>query len=570
MKNKSKKLIIGIFFVMLMMSLMCFGASAETVTGECGLEGDNLTWTFDTETGVLTIDGEGEMDNYSLYNNINKTTAPWYDYYSQMTELVIGDKVTSIGDYAFYDCDAFTKLDLPESIETLGVYAFYDCDGIKEVVIPDSVTSIGSNVFSDCSNIESLKIGNGLTEISRSAFYNCLNLVNIEWGTNLKNISGYAFYRCGYIGGDIVIPGGVITIDENAFYTDSIFIDSISIPLSVKKIGYGAFDMSRVVRDVYYEGTIEQWEEITISGNASLRDATFHFGHAHSYTSVITTAPTCLATGIKTYTCECGGTYIRELSALGHDVIVDSAVSATCTETGLTEGEHCTRCDYKVEQKETPYLGHDMINLEASEPTCTEIGLTAGVACSRCDEIFEGRQETVPSLGHNVIVDSAVSASCTETGLTEGEHCTRCDYKIEQEETPALGHKEAFTSYVEATCTEAGLSVGKKCSVCGEVFIPAQIIPAKGHKFSSWIVTSEATCNANGKRIKLCSCGLTEEEIIPATGHADADADGKCNNCFVSLTEDTEQPKNEANVFSFLTEFLNNIIDFFRKLFGIR
>lgn len=570
----SKKLLKNLVLITVMAVLsfaVAMTASAETYSGECGLEGDNLTWTFDTETGVLTIDGEGEMDNFALYNNINKTSAPWYDYYSSMTELVIGDKVASIGDYAFYNCDTLTSLEISGNVKNIGDYAFYNCDNIKEITIPDSVTSIGKFLFCNCYGLKTLILGNGLTEISEGAFYNCYNLLNIEFGTGLKIISDEAFYHCPYSGRQIVIPDGVEKIGERAFSTNVMEVDSISIPLSVKEIGMSAF---KDTADVYYEGTIEQWEKISIANfNDGLRNATFHFGHSHSYTSEITTAPTCLATGVKTYKCDCGEAYTRTLSALGHDVNTEPAVSATCTETGLTEGEYCTRCDYKVEQEETPSLGHDMINLEAKEPTCTESGLTAGVACSRCDEISEGRQETVPALGHDVVIDSAAPATCTQTGLTEGEHCSRCDYKVEQEETPALGHKETFTEYVEATCTETGLSVGKKCSVCGEVFVPSQIIPAKGHKLSNWIVTSKVTCGADGIKIRICSCGLTEEEVIPATGHGDADNDGKCDNCSVSLTNEPEEPSAPAekdNVFSFLKSFLNSLLDFFRKLFGIK
>lgn len=313
--------------------------------------------------------------------------------------------------------------------------------------------------------------------------------------------------------------------------------------------------------------------------------------------------------GIRTYTCACGDTYTRTLSALGHNIVKDAAVPATCTATGLTEGKHCTRCDYCVAQEETPALGHDKVTIPAVPATCTATGLTEGIGCSRCDFIFtaqedtpmiehviatapavaptctetgltEGKacinckkvfagQEVVPALGHTEIIDKAVAATCTETGLTEGKHCIVCGKTtVAQEKTPALGHKEIFTPYVEATCTETGLSVGKICEVCGFVFIPTQIIPAKGHNFTQWIVSSEATCEANGKRIRLCSCGLSEEETIPATGHKDENNDGKCDICLASLKP--EQPTAPDNVFSFLKSFLNNLIDFLRKLFGIK
>lgn len=641
-----KRLFKNLLFVMVMV-ILCFAvamtASAETVTGECGLEGDNLIWTFDTETGVLTIDGEGEMDNYSLYNNINKTSAPWWDYYSSMTELVIGDKVTSIGDYAFYNCDTLTSLEIPGNVKTIGDYAFYDCNELKEiileegikdigaysfysvgrvthiqgshvcideVILPDSLVSLGERVFSEA-NIDSVIIGDSLQEVSKNAFM-WSEITHIELGNNIKYIREGAFRnsRCS----NIIIPYGVEIIETSGFGYQRCDIESVSIPISVKIIdsySFTTYGNNNTLSNIYYDGTIEQWEEIDISkSNDELKNATFHFGHAHEYASEITTEPTCLTTGIKTYTCECGNTYTRTLSALGHDIVIDSVVSATCTETGLTQGEHCSRCDYKVAQEETSALGHDEVIIPAVNATCTKTGLTEGLGCSRCDVIFTEQEETpmidhnivtvsaiaptctktgltqgeacslcgtvfagqeeVPVLGHDIIIDAAVSATCTETGLTQGKHCSRCAYRVAQKKTPALGHTEVFTDYVEATCTGTGLSVGKKCSVCGVDIIPQQIIPAKGHSYTDWIITSEATCETNGKKIKICSCGLFEEENILATGHSDADKNDRCDICSASLKEETEDSAEKDNVFSFLKSFLNNLLDFFRKLFGIK
>ena len=163
--------------------------------------------------------------------------------------------------------------------------------------------------------------------------------------------------------------------------------------------------------------------------------------HEHSYEATVT-APTCEAAGYTTYTCSCGDTYTAdETEALGHDVVADAAVDPTCTETGLTAGEHCTRCDYKVEQTTIEALGHDVVADAAVDPTCTETGLTAGEHCTRCD--YKVEQTTVEALGHDVVVDAAVDATCKEAGLTAGEHCTRCDYKVEQTTVDALGHVDA-------------------------------------------------------------------------------------------------------------------------------
>ena len=81
--------------------------SADTVaSGECGAQGDNLTWTLDDQ-GTLTISGYGEMENYDtryIESDGYITSAPWGDYYSELEELDIGRNVTTIGDNAFIYC----------------------------------------------------------------------------------------------------------------------------------------------------------------------------------------------------------------------------------------------------------------------------------------------------------------------------------------------------------------------------------------------------------------------------------------------------------------------------------
>ncbi|MBQ8409855.1 MAG: hypothetical protein IJY39_13425, partial [Clostridia bacterium] len=123
------------------------------------------------------------------------------------------------------------------------------------------------------------------------------------------------------------------------------------------------------------------------------------------------------------YCTDCGDELDRTLhtiNAPGHTEVVDEAVAATCTETGLTEGKHCSVCNtVLVAQEEVAALGHTEVVDEAVAATCTETGLTEGKHCSVCEEVLVA-QEEVAALGHTEVVDEAVAATCTETGLTEG------------------------------------------------------------------------------------------------------------------------------------------------------
>ncbi|MBR2445937.1 MAG: hypothetical protein IKB28_04640 [Clostridia bacterium] len=188
----------------------------------------------------------------------------------------------------------------------------------------------------------------------------------------------------------------------------------------------------------------------------------------------VVTAPTCTTAGYTTYTCEyCGASRTgNEVAALGHDMITDEAVAATCTETGLTEGKHCSRCDdATTAQTELPALGHDMVIDEAVAATCTETGLTEGSHCSRCDDETIAQTE-VPALGHDMVTDEAVAPTCTATGLTEGSHCSRCDDETTaQTEVPALGHTKGEAvqeNKVLPSCyAEGSVDNVTKCAVCG-------------------------------------------------------------------------------------------------------
>ena len=81
------------------------------------------------------------------------------------------------------------------------------------------------------------------------------------------------------------------------------------------------------------------------------------------YTSVVTRESTCTDAGVRTYTDrEYNVSFDVELPVLGHALVTDTAVAATCTHTGLTEGCHCTRCDYRVEQTVTEATGHNYVD----------------------------------------------------------------------------------------------------------------------------------------------------------------------------------------------------------------
>ena len=187
--------------------------------------------------------------------------------------------VTSIGYYAFYECDGLTSITIPNSVTSIRDYAFYECDELTSITIPNSVTSIGEQAFEYCSGLTSVIIGNSVTSIGNLAFYECKGLktvINLSYLTLTKRSDkyGYVAYYANKVinvpNGDIVddfifstsdnkhtlanyfgsknviiLPedynGDSYAIGDKAFY-DCGGLTSITIPNSVTGIGKSAFE----------------------------------------------------------------------------------------------------------------------------------------------------------------------------------------------------------------------------------------------------------------------------------------------------------------------------------------
>ena len=160
-------------------------------------------------------------------------------------ELVIPSSVTEIGANAFYGCSGLTgSLTIPNSVTTIGVNAFYGCSGLNgSLTIGNSVTSIGSNVFYGCSGLTgSLTIPNSVTTIGVSAFDGCSGFTGaLTIPNSVTSIGDWAFYDCSSFTGSLTIGNFVTSIGNGAFYGCSGFTGSLTIGNSVTSIGASAF-----------------------------------------------------------------------------------------------------------------------------------------------------------------------------------------------------------------------------------------------------------------------------------------------------------------------------------------
>ncbi len=187
-----------------------------------------------------------------------------------LTSVTIPDSVTSIGDCAFEDCPGLTSVTIPDSVTSIGDCAFFYCTGLTSITIPDSVTSIGENafvgctglttvnwnatectsagssscpIFADCSNRATVNIGDNVKIIPSYAFSCCPGLTSITIGDSVTSIGEEAFSGCKGLT-SVTIPDSVTSIDDYAFDGCS-GLTSVTIPDSVESIGSWAFDGCR-------------------------------------------------------------------------------------------------------------------------------------------------------------------------------------------------------------------------------------------------------------------------------------------------------------------------------------
>jgi hypothetical protein len=198
----------------------CSGLTSVTIGNSVTSIGECAFWKCSGLTSVTigkSVTSIGEYafcDCSGLKKVIVKDIAAWCrirysDYYSnplyyshrlysdentEITELIIPNSVTSIGESAFYRCSGLTSVTIPNSVKSIGNSAFYNCFGLTSVTIGNSVTSIGERAFQGCSGLTSVVIGGGVKTIGESAFANCEYLTDVTcYAENVPSTQSSAF-----------------------------------------------------------------------------------------------------------------------------------------------------------------------------------------------------------------------------------------------------------------------------------------------------------------------------------------------------------------------------------------
>ena len=222
-----------------------------------------------------------------------------------------------------------------------------------------------------------------------------------------------------------------------------------------------------------------------------------------------------------------------------YEWVVDK--KATCAEEGR-EHKECVSCKAWLEELSVPTTLHTEEIIPGKSASCSETGLTEGKRCSVCETVLVEQQE-IPMLPHVEEIINAVAATCTEPGMTSGAKCTVCGETVrEPQQIGALGHSES--SWIIDQAAEIGVDGAKhtKCTVCGETMQSAQIPAIEEnhiHEGSEWIVVTPASCTEKGIKAFACDCGHTmETEEIATVPHTEEILPAKAATCMsTGLTE---------------------------------
>ncbi len=311
----------GVLFICICMIISCgCFASAENATVASGSWGTNITWIID-DAGTLLVSGEGGIQALST----NSSDA-WMKHRSSIKNVLIENGVTSIGSYAFYGCFNMTSITFPISLTRIDSYAIHNATSLTDIFYNGSqeewknvsiaqnnimtthvhycdsgswgeniswslqyhhLTISGTGAMNDFisyssdawraykDEIDTVVIQNGITSIGEEAFSAFNNLVSVTIPDSLEIIGNYSFYYCSLLS-EVSLSDRVTSIGRSAF-NGCIGLKKITIPVCTTNIEANAFNECKAMTDVYYLGTQDQWDHITIGpNNECLSNAALH------------------------------------------------------------------------------------------------------------------------------------------------------------------------------------------------------------------------------------------------------------------------------------------------------
>ncbi len=451
---------------------------------------DSLTWTFYGASGELVISGDRNMTGYYQPDKF-----PWYSFRKDIRSVTIEDGVGSVGNNAFYDCSALTRVSLPKTISYIKDYAFYGCSALTSIDLPHRVLSIGSYAFYGCSSLKSISIPHGVNFISDFAFCNCSGLTSIDLPDDLYRIDASAFRGCSGLT-SITIPDSVGTISGCAFY-ECTGLTSITLPDIVKTISNSTFFGCSGLTSITLPDSVRFIESYAFGGCSGLTSITLP-----DSVESIDKAAFSNCSGLTSITIPDGMTYIYYSVFSGCSGLTSVTFPDSVTRIHDSAFSGCNGLTSITIPDSVTYIGsyafHDCDELTSITipDSVTFIDEYAFYSCDKLRHVhFIGN---MPYIGY-----SAYSSCSSELELCylEGtEGWEKCKY-------PAV--------VWDYTHILACLSISYICNSCGNGYSYEN----DAHRWNDGEEVAPL-CTDEGRIIYTClECGNTKVEMIPPTGH---------------------------------------------------
>lgn len=196
---------------------------------------DNCNSIIETENNTLILGCKKSFIPHSV-----TSIEGAFDGCEGLTEIIIPNSVTSIGNYTFRDCSELIGVVIPESVTHIGEQAFHDCIKLMRVELPNSLIIIGSDAFEGCISLTSVSIPESVTHIGSGAFRDCFHLKSVNIPQSITSIEICTFAGCESLA-SVFIPNSITVIGECAF-SRCTNLTYVSIPESVTFIGDDAFE----------------------------------------------------------------------------------------------------------------------------------------------------------------------------------------------------------------------------------------------------------------------------------------------------------------------------------------
>ena len=187
-----------IFFI-LSLAVIAGKSNATVYNGVCG---EHLTWSYDTETAHMTIEGYGVLKNTvdSLWWNKQvlqasswATSYKTYYPYNSCKTISLPEGLTGFSGATFKDWWNLTACEIPDGVTKIPANLFENCYQLKEIQLPNSVDTVGQYVFANCTTMVKCDLGKGVKYIGQMAFENCYRLKSVRWSDCLEEIDGSIF-----------------------------------------------------------------------------------------------------------------------------------------------------------------------------------------------------------------------------------------------------------------------------------------------------------------------------------------------------------------------------------------